>query len=55
MLKATEAYASPDFGNFPDDASRAAAIQTSREVSYSVEASRNNRPDPCAAVQAIVE
>ena len=85
MLKATGAYANPDIGNFPDEASRAAglrvmyplssgsshahyaperysetaAIQISKEVGYkglySVEASRNNGPDPYAAVQTIVE
>jgi hypothetical protein len=85
VLKPTGAYANPDIGNFPDDASRAAglrvmyplssgsshahyaperyseaaAIQISREVGYkglySVEASRNNGPDPYAAVQTIVE
>jgi hypothetical protein len=85
VLKATGAYANPDIGNFPDEASRAAglrvmyplssgsshahyaperysetaAIQISKEVGYkglySVEASRNNGPDPYAAVQTIVE
>jgi hypothetical protein len=85
VLKATGAYANPDIGNFPDEASRAAglrvlyplssgsshahyaperyneaaAIQISKEVGYkglySVEASRNNGPDPYAAVQMIVE
>jgi sugar phosphate isomerase/epimerase len=85
VLKATGAYANPDIGNFPDEASRAAglrvlyplssgsshvhyaperynaaaAIQISKDVGYkglySVEASRNNGPDPYAAVQMIVE
>jgi hypothetical protein len=52
VLKAT---GSPDIGNFPDGASRSSTIQISREAGYSVEASRNNTPDPCAAVQTIVE
>jgi hypothetical protein len=51
VLKATGTYASPDIGNFSDDASRATAIEICREVGYSVEASRNNRPDPYTAVQ----
>jgi hypothetical protein len=52
VLKAT---GSPGIGNFPDGASRSSTIQISREAGYSVEASRNNTPDPCAAVQTIVE
>jgi hypothetical protein len=52
VLKAT---GSPDIGNFPDGASRSSTIQISREAGYSVEASRNNTPDPCAVVQTIVE
>ena len=85
VLKAAGAYANPDIGNFPDEASRAAglrvmyplssgsshahyaperyneaaAIQISKEVGYkglySVEASRNNGPDPYVAVQTIVD
>jgi sugar phosphate isomerase/epimerase len=85
VIKAAGAYANPDIGNFPDDASRAAglramypltsgsshahyapdrydeaaAIKISQEVGYkglySVEASRNNGPDPYVAVQTIVD
>jgi sugar phosphate isomerase/epimerase len=85
VIKASGAYANPDTGNFPDEASRAAglramyplssgsshahyapdrfdeaaAIKISKEVGYkgliSVEASRNNGPDPYAAVQTVVD
>jgi sugar phosphate isomerase/epimerase len=85
VIKAAGAWANPDTGNFPDEASRAAglramyplssgsshahyaperfdeaaAIRISKEVGYkgliSVEASRNNGPDPYVAVQTIVD
>lgn len=85
VIKASGAYANPDTGNFPDEASRAAglramyplssgsshahyapdrfdeaaAIKISKEVGYkgliSVEASRNNGPDPYASVQTVVD